>query len=127
MELESAEAPDRPNLHGEGSENQGEADLASPDNPETALASKYNTLPPDQWKVREIIGEEVIGGRKYYLVDWVPTLEPGHNLSEDLLRKWRNRKAKMQGPGMKRSSGPKTKKITDQDKGKKRRGESRRG
>ncbi|KXX81131.1 hypothetical protein MMYC01_204080 [Madurella mycetomatis] len=127
MELGSAEAPDGPDLHGQESEGQGEADLGSLDNPETALTGKDDALPPDQWKVKKIIGEEVMGGVRYYLVDWAPTLEPASNVSKDLIREWKDQKAKMQAPGMKRNRGSKTKKITDQGEVEKCRGGPRRG
>ncbi|KAK4148984.1 hypothetical protein C8A00DRAFT_19282 [Chaetomidium leptoderma] len=116
MELESTEAPDEPDLHGQGSEGQGEARLASLDNPETSLTGKDDTLPTDQWKVKRIIGEEVMGGVRYYLVDWAPTLEPASNVSKDLVRGWKDQKAKMQAPWMKRNRGSGTKKTTDQGK-----------
>jgi len=95
IELGSAKALDRPDLRGQRSENQGEDDLASVGNRETALTGKDDTFPPDQWKVRKIIGEEVIGGVRYYLVDWVPTLEPARNVSKDLVEEWKDQKAKI--------------------------------
>ena len=124
MELDSVEAAD---LHCQGLEDQGEADLASLDNQEEALQGKDDPLPPDQWKVKKIIGEEVMGGVRYYLVDWEPTLEPASHVSRDLVRVWKDQKAKMQVPGVKRSRGSGTKKTTDQSRVEKRRGGSRRG
>ncbi|KAH6637329.1 hypothetical protein F5144DRAFT_601997 [Chaetomium tenue] len=87
-------------------------------NPETALAGKGDTFPPDQWKVRGIIGEEVMGGVRYYLVDWAPTLEPASNVSKDLLEAWKNQKARMQAN---------TRKTTNRSKVVNRRGGMRRG
>ncbi|KAK4118370.1 hypothetical protein N657DRAFT_375098 [Parathielavia appendiculata] len=80
-----------------------------------------------QWKVKKIIGEEVMGGVRYYLVDWEPTLEPASHVSRDLVRVWKDQKAKMQAPGEKKSRDSGTKKATDQSRVEKRHGGSRRG
>lgn len=116
MESESTEAPDQPDLR-LGSEGQGETDLASPKNPEPSSTGKDDTLPSDQWKVKKIIGEEVMNGRRYYLVDWAPTLEPASNVSKDLVKEWKDQKAKMQPQNVnKKRRGPKTKNAMVQGK-----------
>jgi hypothetical protein len=33
----------------------------------------------DEWEAVEIIGEKMIEGKRYYRVDWKPTLEPEEN------------------------------------------------
>jgi hypothetical protein len=34
----------------------------------------------DEWDANEIIGENLIDGKNYYMVAWRPTLEPEENL-----------------------------------------------
>ena len=108
-------------------EDQGEADLALPDNQEETSTGKDSILPLDQWKVKKIIGEEMMGGVRYYLVDWEPTLEPASNISKDLVKAWKDQKAKMQAPGMKGNLVSGTRKNTDQRRVEKRRRGPRRG
>lgn len=126
MELGSSEEPDGPDLHSQRLEGQSEADLAFLDSQDKILTGEDGTVPPDQWIVKKIIGEKVTGGVRYFLVDWEPTLEPASNVSKDLVKEWKDQKAKMQAPGMKRNRGSGNKKATDQSGVGKRRGAQRR-
>lgn len=56
------------------------------------------------WDVREIIGKEDLDGVTYYLVDWHPTLLPGHSLghAKELVQKFEARIRAQRGVNHKR-------------------------
>jgi len=64
-----------------------------------AWSGNSETVPPGEWEADDIVGEEVIGGVRHYMVNWKPTLEPEGNLGNmrELIEKWERNKAGM-GP-----------------------------
>lgn len=68
------------------------------------LSGKGDDVPPDEWEASEIIGEEVQDGVQYYMVAWMPTLEPEGNLGhmKELIEEW---KAKVRALSEKKRTG----------------------
>ncbi|KAK7997657.1 atp-dependent rna helicase dbp7 protein [Apiospora arundinis] len=45
---------------------------------------------PEEWEAQEILEEEVVGKKTYYLISWKPTLVPETEVSTTLLQTWRD-------------------------------------
>ncbi|KAK8013494.1 hypothetical protein PG991_009087 [Apiospora marii] len=45
---------------------------------------------PEEWEAQEILDEEVVGEKTYYLISWKPTLVPETEVSTTLLQTWRD-------------------------------------
>ncbi|KAK8011786.1 cytochrome P450 [Apiospora arundinis] len=45
---------------------------------------------PEEWEAQEILEEEVVGEKTYYLISWKPTLVPETEVSTTLLQTWRD-------------------------------------
>jgi len=48
---------------------------------------------PEEWEAQEILDEEVVGEKTYYLISWKPTLVPETEVSTTLLQTWRDENA----------------------------------
>ena len=87
-----------------------------------AGSSEGNDISPGEWEAEDIIGEEVINGRIYYMFAWKPSLEPKSHArnAEELIKKWEAKKATIQAQrGKSRgSSGTKRKGAAVKGQGK---------
>lgn len=55
-----------------------------------------------EWEYREVLGEEVVDGVEYYLLDWYPTLVPKSSVrNNEVLAEYKARKARARASGAK--------------------------
>jgi len=45
---------------------------------------------PEEWEAQEILDEEVVGEKTYYLISWKPTLVPETEVSTTVLQTWQD-------------------------------------